>query len=82
MHPRGVSELRNLGKAEMRSAEGEEFASEIQAIHEQVKQQLQDNSIKYKSRADLSRREVQFEVGDLVLAHLRKDRFQKKSIIN
>ena len=70
MHPRGVSELRNLGKTEMRSAEGEEFASEIQAIHEQVNQQLQDNSIKYKGIADLSRREVNFEIGDLVLAHL------------
>ena len=62
----------------MRSAEGEEFASEIQAIHEQVKQQLQDSSIKYKNRADLRKREVNFEVGDLVLAHLRKERFPKK----
>ena len=78
MHPRGVSELRNLGKAEMRSAEGEEFASEIQAIHEQVKKQLQDSSIKYKNRADLSKREVNFEVGDLVLAHLRKEIFPKR----
>ena len=56
MHPRGISELRNLGKAELRSADGEEFSSEIQAIHEQVKQQLQGSSIKYKSRADLSRK--------------------------
>ena len=64
MHPRGISELRNLGKAELRSADGEEFASEIQAIHEQVKQQLQSSSIKYKNRADLSRKEVHFEVGD------------------
>ena len=40
MHPRGVSKLRNLGKEEMRSAEGEDFASEMQAIHEQVKHQL------------------------------------------
>ena len=37
MHPRGVSKWRNLGKEEMTSSEGEEFASEIQAIHEQVK---------------------------------------------
>ena len=62
----------------MRSAEGEESASEIQAIHEQVKQQLQDSSIKYKNRADLSKREVNFEVSDLVLAHLRKERFPKR----
>ena len=72
MHPRGVYELRNLGKAEMRSAKGEYFASEIQAIHDQVKQQLQDNNIKYKNTTDLKKREVNFEVGDLVLAHLRK----------
>ena len=78
MHPRGISELRNFGKAELRSADGEEFASEIQAIHEQVKQQLQGSSIRYKSITDLSRREVHFEVGDQVLAHLRKERFPKK----
>ena len=77
MHPRGISELRNLGKEEMRSAEGEYFASRMQSIHEQVKQQLQDSNIKYKARADMKRREVNFEVGDLVLAHLRKERFPK-----
>ena len=60
MHPRGVSELRNFGKDDMRSVEGEDFASEIQAIHEQVKQQLQDSNIKYKTRADMRRREVNF----------------------
>ena len=78
MHPRGVFELKNLGKEDMRSAEGEDFASEMQAIHEQVKQQLQDSNIKYKTRADMRRREVNFEVGDLVLAHLRKERFPKR----
>ena len=66
----------------MRSVEGEEFASKIQAIHEQVKQQLQDNGIKYKNRADLSKREVNFEVGDLFLAHLRKEIFPKREYNN
>ena len=63
----------------MRSADGEEFASEIRAIHEQVKQQLQNSNIKYKSRADTKKREVNFEVGHLVLAHLRKERFPKRA---
>ena len=72
MHPRGVCELRNLGKVDLRSAKGEDFASERQAIHEQVKQQLQDSSIKYKNRVDLKRREVNFEIGYLVLAHVRR----------
>ena len=38
MHPRGVYELRDLGKAKMRSSKGEYFATEAQAIHEQGKQ--------------------------------------------
>jgi len=33
MHPRGVSELRELGKAKRRSAKGEDFATKVQAIH-------------------------------------------------
>ena len=78
MHPRRVCESRKLGKSELRSAKGEDFASEMQAIHEQVKQQLQDSNIKHKSRVDLKRREVNFEVGDLVLAHLRRERFPKR----
>lgn len=77
-HPRGVSELRDLGKAERRGVKGEYFATEFQAIHEQVKQQLQDSNIKYKGGADLKKRKVNFEVRDLVLAHLRKERFPKK----
>ena len=39
---------------------------------------LQENTQKYKQKIYLKRREVNFEEGDLVLAHLRKDRFPKK----
>ena len=78
MHPRGVCELRNLAKAKLRSAKGGDFSLEMQAIHEQVKQKLQDSSIKYKSIAYLKRREVNFEVGDLVLTHLRREIFSKR----
>ena len=46
-------------------------------IHEEVKQNLQDNNIEYKTIADLKKREVNFEVRDLVLAQLRKERFPK-----
>ena len=47
-------------------------------VHEQVKQNLQDNIIKYKNRADLKKRQFNFEVGDLVLAHLRREIFPKR----
>lgn len=70
MHLRGVSELRNLGKLEQISVDGEYFATTISDFHKKVKEQLQDNTQKYKQRADLTRREVNFEVGDLVLAYL------------
>ena len=77
MHPRAVYELKNMGDLEHKSVEGESFATTINEIHEQVKQKLQDNNYKYKLRANVRRREVNFEVGDLVLAHLRKERFPR-----
>ena len=77
MHPRGVYELRDLGKLERRSADGEDFAQAMNNLHEQVKSKLQDNSQKYKQQADLKRREVQFNVGDKVLSHLCKEHFPK-----
>ena len=76
MHPRGIYELGDLGRAERRSAYGEYFSTTMHEVHEQVKLKLQDN-IKYKGRANLKRREQSFEVGELVLAHLRKERFPK-----
>lgn len=56
---------------------GEAFATTIQEINYQVKKKLYDNSLKCKSRVDLSRRDYNFEVGDLVLAHFRKEIFPK-----
>jgi hypothetical protein len=38
---------------------------------------LQNSSREYKHREDQHRRQLQFEVGDLILAHLRKERFQR-----
>ena len=42
-----------------------------------MKEQLLKSSQEYKRRADQHRRQLQFEVGDLVLAHLRKERFPR-----
>jgi hypothetical protein len=38
---------------------------------------LQNSSQEYKCRADQHRRELQFEVGDQVLAHVRNERFPR-----
>jgi hypothetical protein len=47
----------------------------MKELHSQVKQRLHNSSQEYKHRADQHRRQLQFEVGDLFLAHLRKERF-------
>jgi hypothetical protein len=61
---RGITELRDLNKDEFRSAGAEDFAAETQKLHDRVREQLENNSQKYKSRVDQKRREVQFEVVD------------------
>jgi len=53
MHPRGIHELRDLGKLERRSADGEDFAEAMSELHEWVKLKLQDSVQKYKQLADL-----------------------------
>jgi hypothetical protein len=49
----------------------------MQKLHDQIKGQLHNSSQKYKNRVDQRRREVNFEIGDQVLAHLRKEIFLK-----
>jgi hypothetical protein len=49
----------------------------MKELHSQVKERLQNSSQEYKHRADQHRRQLQFEVGDLIQAHLRKERFPK-----
>jgi hemerythrin len=62
-----------MNQDEFRSAGGEDFATEMQKLHDRFREQLQNSSLKYKSRVDQKRREVQFEFGDEVLSHLRKE---------
>jgi hypothetical protein len=75
--PRGVSELRESEQAATSSASAEEFAEAMKELHSKVKQRLINSNQEYKRRADQHRRQLQFEVGDLVLAHLRKERFPR-----
>jgi hypothetical protein len=75
--PRGVSELRDSEQTATSSASAEEFAEAMKELHSRVKQRLIDSNQEYKHRADKHQRQIQFEVGDLVLAHLRKERFPR-----
>jgi hypothetical protein len=79
MQPRGVSELRDLEQVATRSASAEEFVEAMKELHSWVKDRLQNSSQEYKRRANQQKRQLQFEVGELVLAHLRKERFPRGS---
>ena len=79
MKPRGIYKLRDSGQTTTRSASAEEFAEAMKELHNQVKERLQNSSQEYKHRGDQHWRQLQFEVGDLVLAHLRKERFSRGS---
>jgi hypothetical protein len=75
--PRGVSELRDSEQTGTSSASAREFDEAMKELHSQLKERLLKSSQEYKRRADQHRRQLQFEVGDLVLAHLRKERFSR-----
>jgi hypothetical protein len=49
----------------------------MEKLHDQIKGQLQEINQRYKRRVDQKRREINFEIGDQVLSHLRKERFMK-----
>jgi hypothetical protein len=74
MNPRGVLDLRDLNKGEFRSTRAKDFPAEMQELHDHIKEQLEKSSSEYKHRDDQHRRKIEFEVGDQVIAHLRKER--------
>jgi hypothetical protein len=77
MQPRGVSKLRDSEQNATRSSSVEDFTKAMKEHHSQVKEQLKNSSQEYKRREDQNRRQLQFEVDDLIMAHLRKERFPK-----
>jgi hypothetical protein len=77
MQPRGVSELRDFEQGDIRSIGVEDFAAKIEKLHSQIKGQLESSNHKYKHKDDQYHKELQFEVGDQVLSHIRKERFPR-----
>jgi hypothetical protein len=75
MKPIGVVELRDLEQSEIISVGAEDFSTEMRKLHRHIGEKLQNSSQEYKERFDQHRRELQFEVGDQVLAHLKKENF-------
>jgi hypothetical protein len=75
MQLRGISDLRDSEQIATRSASAEDFIEAMEELHNQVKERLHSSNQEYKQRADQHRRQLQFKFGDLILAHLRKERF-------
>lgn len=51
-----------------------DFVADLQSLHQQARSHLESSAVKYKASADLKRREVIFEPGDLVWVYLSKER--------
>jgi len=56
-------------------ADTEQWIKVIQKLHEQVKHKIEKSNLTYQNQANKHRKEVVFRPGDLVLIHLKKDRF-------
>ena len=69
--------MRDLEQSEIRSTGAEYFPAEMQKLHSQIRGQLQNSSQEYKRKVDQHLKELQFEVGDQVLTHIRKERFPR-----
>ena len=67
-----------MGDSHKRSAQVEDFAEVMEDIHQQVKDKLNLSARKYKAHADKKRRDLHFQVGDLVMIHLRKERMPRE----
>ncbi|KAI9157827.1 hypothetical protein LWI28_028681 [Acer negundo] len=73
--PRGPLGLLPLPSNTRCHGKVEDFVHNLQDIHAQVCENLEQSTKNYKLSADKKRRQVDFEVGDLVWFVLTKDRF-------
>ena len=71
----GPMELAHHATIKQFSGDVEVRAKEIKKLHEEVRLKIEKQNAKYVEQANRRRKYVEFEVGDLVWVHLRKDRF-------
>lgn len=73
--PKHVLDLVHMPKLSGHSLVVENLATKVEVIQTEVKQRLVASNAKYKEARDKHQIEKAFEVGDLVMVHLRKERF-------
>lgn len=70
-------ELRDLNSHDNISGHADDFVQSMKEVHDQVKQTLMEANMKLKEKKDEGKRELQFQVGDLVMVYLNKARLPK-----
>lgn len=73
--PRTAPELWKLEQGERTSAKVEDFVGHIKTLHEEVHAHISMMNLQYKARENQKRRHKKFQVGDLVMVYLRKERW-------
>jgi hypothetical protein len=73
--PKYALDLVPISKLPGLNVAAEHMADRVQQIHEEVRLNLEQANDKYKDAADSKRRAKLFQESDLVMAHLRKNRF-------
>ena len=76
-NPSSVFDLVALPMPKRVHPKAEDMANVMQQVHQQVKVKLEATNAKYKVAADLHRKHVVFEVGDIVWVLISKDRRPK-----
>lgn len=69
--------IKFIDSGERKSVDASDFVDNIQKMHKQVKQRLQQSNAKYKKREDMEGTMKVFEEGELVMAHWRKEMFPR-----
>ena len=65
-------ELRDLPSHDNISGHADDFVQSMKEVQDQVKQNLMEANQKLKEKKYEGRRELQFQVGDLVMVYLNK----------
>lgn len=73
--PRLTLDLTSLPTTVNLDKEAERMIGDIEKLHKEVYDHLVQTTYSYKKSADKKRRQAEFSKGDLVMIHLRKNRF-------
>ena len=73
--PTNASKLWQLDKDKISSAEAEDFAEHLKNIHEEERKHITKMNTYHKTKEDEKRRYNEFQVGDEVMVHWRKENF-------